>query len=114
MISSKLLTHTRWVQTRNASPLSRLTRAFNESAERYCHHYHSCKRERDSAAICEIVRERAQGTHPESHALILRMCSILVFVVCPVRPRGYSVDSRDNTKESVQECTQKEQADSCD
>jgi len=81
------------------------TIAFDESAERNRHHYRSCKGDNTSTATCEVVKERTQGTYPESPALVFVMCIVLEFIICPIRVRGYSVDSDDSTGESVQECS---------
>jgi len=77
---------------------------FDESIERNRHHCCSCKEERTSTAVCEVVEKRAQGTHSESHALVFIVYVVLEFVIRPIRVRPYSVNSHDNTRESVQQC----------
>lgn len=53
--------------------------------------------------MCEVVEEGAQGTHSELQALVFKVCVVLEFIVCPIRVRGYSVNSDDDTRETVQD-----------
>lgn len=84
------------------------TRAFDESIERNRNHCRSCKEERASTAVREVVEKRAQRTYFESHALVFIVYVVLEFVICPIRVRPYGVNSDDDARESVQECTSQE------
>lgn len=58
--------------------------------------------------MCEVVEERAQGSHSEFQALVFVVCIVLEFIVCPVRVRGYGVDTDDDTRESIQDYTKRD------
>jgi len=83
--------------------LSPQTPDFNESVERNCHQHCACRGKRDGTGIREVEEESAQEIHSKSHALVLVVCVMLEFIICPVRIAGHSVNGDEGTRGSVQE-----------
>jgi hypothetical protein len=71
-----------WDMTSEGKERRLCARAFDESIERNRHHCCSCKGERASTTIREVVEK--QGTCSESPlAFVFIMCIVLEFITCP-------------------------------